>query len=449
MRKHETLHELSVALATRESNPVELVERALNRAAASPKTFISMRGAAAMEEAEQSMARWQAGNPLSPLDGIPIAWKDLFDIEGTITTAGSRAIARNAVIAENDAAVVRNTKRLGLIPIGKTNLTELAYSGLGLNPHYGTPGDGMRVPGGSSSGSAIAVRDGVVAAAVGTDTAGSIRIPAAFNGLAGFKSSSSRYDMSGVFPLQRSFDSLGPICLTVADCVTMDAAMRGMGKPDVPPAASPPKFIVDAGILEDPDLTEVVRENFAAFIGRLSDAGAPVENRRVDAVERSRNAFRTVGWLGSPEAYALHKDLLVGPSRVLLDARVAKRLEMAGTLGAEAVASLRKLRTELMENIARELSGAMLLMPTVKHVAPQLKELEANADLFAKVNLATLSLTMIGSFLNMPGVALPTSKDTGSETSALLSAPADCDDTVLSAALWVENSTQNAAPIHG
>lgn len=440
-QKGDTLHGLSAALAASEVMPPELVERALRRAAGTPKTFISLRSEAALEEAEQSAARWRSGKPLSALDGIPIGWKDLFDIKGTVTTAGSRAIALKAMVAQNDAAVVQNTRRLGLISIGKTNLTELAYSGLGLNPHYGTPGDGTRVPGGSSSGSAIAVKDGIVAAAIGTDTAGSIRIPAAFNGLVGFKSSSSRYDMNGVFPLQKSFDSLGPICWTVADCVTMDAAMRGMGKPNVLPAMSPPKFIIDSGILEDPGLTEAVREDFTAFIRRLKDAGAGVDNHRVEAVERSRIAFRTIGWLGSPEAYALHKDLLAGPSRELLDERVAKRLEMAGTLDAEAVASLSKLRAELMENISRELDGALLLMPTVKHIAPPMKALESDAELFAKVNLATLSLTMIGSFLNMPGVALPTGTERGSETSALLSGTADFDDVVLSAALWVQKNS--------
>ncbi|WP_419695462.1 amidase family protein [Mesorhizobium muleiense] len=326
----------------------------------------------------------------------------------------------------------------GLLALGKTNLSELAYSGLGLNLHFGTPGDGIRVPGGSSSGSAIAVKDGVVAASIGTDTAGSIRIPAAFNGLVGFKASPSRYDMSGVFPLASSFDSVGPICRTVADCVTMDAAMRGKRKPNILPASSPPKFVVDMGILEDPELTDGVRNNFIGFVERLSDAGAGVENRRVVAVERSRKVFDDAGWLGAAEAYALHKKLLVGGSRELLDPRIVARLEAATSLGAAEIAILRDLRAELIGNIARELGGAILLMPTVKHVAPRLSHMEGDADLFAKVNLATLSLTIIGSFLNMPGIAVPTGRSIGLATSALLSGAVDSDEGVLSAALWVE-----------
>ncbi|RWA97843.1 amidase family protein [Mesorhizobium sp.] len=425
------MQELSVALVQRDTNPCQLVEQALARAACSPNTFISLRTREVLEEAEQSDVRWREGRPLSSLDGVPIAWKDLIDVQGMITTAGSPAVALDAAITDRDAVVVRNTKRLGLLALGKTNLSELAYSGLNL--HFGTPGDGIRVPGGSSSGSAIAVRDGVVAASIGTDTAGSIRIPAALNGLVGFKASPSRYDMSGVFPLASSFDSVGPICRTVADCVTMDAAMRGKMKPNISPASSPPKFVVDMGILEDG-----VRNNFIGFVERLSDAGAGVENRRVVAVERSRKAFDDIGWLGAAEAYALHKKLLVGGSRELLDPRIVARLEAATSLGAAEIAILRDLRAELIGNIARELGGAILLMPTVKHVAPRLSHMEGDVDLFAKVNLATLSLTMIGSFLNMPGIAVPTGRSIGLATSALLSGAVDSDEGVLSAALWVE-----------
>lgn len=196
---------LASAFAERRSDPVQVLEHALEQAARSEHVFISLCSARARREAEAAAARWRDGQPLSLFDGVPLAWKDLFDVAGSVTTAAAE-VRRDAPPALLDAHCVGRLSRAGMVSVGKTNLSEFAYSGLGLNPHFGTPinphSDAQpRIPGGSSAGSAVAVATGIVPIAMGTDTAGSIRIPAAFNGLVGFRSSSRRYSRDGVFPL--------------------------------------------------------------------------------------------------------------------------------------------------------------------------------------------------------------------------------------------------------
>ena len=212
---------------------VDLTERTLAAIAASSDQaiFTEVLAKRARGEAEASRKRLKAGRPLGPLDGVPLAWKDLFDIEGRVTTAGSVVLSSNQP-ATRDAALVAAAVRGGMVTIGMTNLTEFAYSGIGLNPHFGTPRNPCddkvaRSPGGSSSGSAVAVAAGLAPVAIGTDTGGSIRVPAAFNGITGYKTSTGHYPMAGVFPLSRTLDTLGPFAHTVEDCVLTDMVLRG------------------------------------------------------------------------------------------------------------------------------------------------------------------------------------------------------------------------------
>ncbi len=433
------LDALAADLAAGRTDPVRLVERALERAHASEAVFITLIAEPALIEAHAARRRWGEGRPLSRHDGVPIAWKDLFDIAGTRTTAGSRT--RDAVeTAASDAPVVAATRRLGFIPIGKTNLSEFAFSGLGANPHFGTPTADLpgepRMPGGSSCGSAVAVQRGIVPVAIGTDTAGSVRVPAAFTGCVGYKASQARYDMAGVFPLARSLDSLGSLAGTVADCITMDAAMRGQAPH--PRQLAPARFVVDDVLLDDPAVTAPVRAHFDAVVERLSHH-APVRRRRVDAWHRSRDAIATHGWLGAYEARALHLPTLTGPGRGLVDPRVLARLDAAARVSPEAAAQLVTLRAAEMQRLHAELDGETLLLPTVRHVAPLLAPLEADAALFAEVNIATLALTMVASFLDMPGVALPTGRTAeGLPLSTLFCSPSGADDAVLAQAAWAE-----------
>ncbi|QJP16899.1 glutamyl-tRNA amidotransferase [Starkeya sp. ORNL1] len=439
-----SLAEISRRLAEGEVTPVALMEAALAGVRTAEHVFISLSEEEARRDAEAAAARWKLGRALGPLDGIPVAIKDLIDVRGSRTTAGS--LTRSDIApAQADAPVIVALKARGVIPFGKTNLSEFAFSGLGLNPHFGTPiadfaGGEPRAPGGSSSGSAIAVQRGIVVAAIGTDTAGSIRVPAAFNGLVGYKASVARYDMRGVHPLAPSLDSLGPICRTVGDCTRLDAAMRGLAAPTATPAKiAELRFVVDEGVFEDGELQPAVRDNLLGVMAALSGQGARVVCTRVRAVAGALDVVARFGWLGAAEARALLRDVVEGPRRDRIDPRVRTRLEAAAMLDPEQVARMRQARRELIVAIARELDGAVLVLPTVKHVAPLLAPLEADIDLFARVNLASLSLTMIGSLLDMPGIALPSGTgEAGLPTSILFSLPSGEDDRLLAAGLAIE-----------
>jgi aspartyl-tRNA(Asn)/glutamyl-tRNA(Gln) amidotransferase subunit A len=219
-----TAIEIAFAYRNGETSPIALTEYLLERIekAERDNIFITVTPARARKEAEAAEARYRRRRPLSVLDGVPIAWKDLFDV------ADYRRLSpvQRKTPKEHDLVCVANAAAAGMVCMGKLNLSELAYSGLGLNPHFGTPvnpndRNTHRSPGGSSSGSGAAVAAGLVPCAVGTDTGGSVRIPASFNGVFGFKTSEGRIDKTGVIPLSRTFDTIGPLARSVADCAAL------------------------------------------------------------------------------------------------------------------------------------------------------------------------------------------------------------------------------------
>jgi aspartyl-tRNA(Asn)/glutamyl-tRNA(Gln) amidotransferase subunit A len=407
--------------------------------------FISLCPQRARREARASAERWKAGQPLSALDGVPIAWKDLFDVSGSVTTAAA-AVRRDVSPALLDATTVGLLSRAGLVCVGKTNLSEFAYSGLGLNPHFGTPinphgMDQPRIPGGSSSGSAVAVAAGIVPIAMGTDTAGSLRIPAAFNGLVGFRSSCKRYNRDGVFPLAHTLDSVGPLTRSVRDLLAIDDILRARTQPtsSVPRSLAGQRFWVDEAVIVDPRTEHAVRDNLMRSLTLLKNAGALIDLRPSPAFQATLTLIEQQGWLGAAEAFALHQPLLDSDAAQQLDPRIRRRLEAARQLPASQLISLYSARERLQQQLTDELDGAFLITPTVAHVAPPLSALEADDALFVKTNLATLRLTMPGSLLNLPGVSLPTGLDAaGLPTALLISAPAGEDSRLLRAALAVE-----------
>ncbi|WP_324710041.1 amidase [Pseudomonas citronellolis] len=443
---------LAQGFATGASDPVTALDEALSRAARIPEAFICLTEDRARREALAAKARWEAGQPLSPLDGVPMAWKDLFDVAGCVTTAGAK-LRLHSPAAVADSALVTALARSGLVTVGKTNLSELAYSGLGLNPHFGTPANShfkgeARVPGGSSSGSAIAVAAGVVPLAMATDTAGSIRIPAAFNGLVGYRGSRLRYSFDGVFPLARSLDALGPIAKSVRDLIVMDRLMRAEIASNRPVPGLPLaglRLRVDPQLLGDARLQAAVAGNLLAALKRLAEAGAVIEEQPLAAFQEALRLVESSGWLGSAEAFTLHQELLDSPDAEHLDPRVRKRLEAARQFPASTQIRLYQAAERLQRQLALELDGALLITPTVAHVAPALAPLESDDDLFARTNLATLRLTMPGSMLDMPGVALPSGVDeNGLPTSLLVAGPSGSDERLLRAALSIEQALSRA-----
>jgi len=439
------------AIAAGALDPVGFTDCLLERIAAQTSPiFLATTRDRALKEASAAAARAKTGRMLSALDGVPIAWKDLIDMQGERTTAASD-LFRGAAPAGEDAPIVKQACAAGMVNLGKLNLTEFAYSGLGLNPHYGTPlnpcaTDAPRSPGGSSSGSGVAVAAGMAPIAVGTDTGGSVRIPAAFNGVTGYKSSEGRIDTTGVFALSRTLDSVGPLALTVEDCMLADAVMRG--KVGAAVSRSDPSdlsvFVPETVVLDD--LEPDVAANFEATIERLERAGVGVARGRLPEFSEAAALAAEIGTITAAEAYYEHAERIDGADRDRIDRRVVARIDMGKTMSAKDLLLLQRARTAAMARLSARLDGALVAIPTAPHVAPKIAPLEADDALFHPVNLKTLRNTAIGNFLNMPGVAMPNGTGTACmPTSFLLSAPGGQDTRLLGAALALETLIRDEA----
>jgi len=439
-----SVERLHAAYQRRQFRPSEVVAHALTLARASePGLFTCQLEERAMAEARASDARWDAGRPLGPLDGVPVVWKDLFDVAGTPTTAGSET-RRQAQAAVADATAVQRLTACGCIGIGKVGLSEFAYSGLGLNPHYGTPinrasHDGHRAPGGSSSGSAVAVAAQMAWIGLGTDTGGSVRVPAAFNGLVGYKPSIGRFDKQGIFPLSETLDVPGPIAHTVQDCAWVDAALRG--QPLHALKASPVStllLVVPVNLVFD-GIEPEARAAFEALVERLRLAGARIAYRHIPAFDELATLTARHGTIAAAEAYAWHQALVDGPDAAKVDRRVMARMARGKTMSALDLLTLQAARLRLVRETAALLGDAWMLCPTVVHIAPLVAPLEADDELFHRVNLRTLQNTLPGNFLDLCGVSLPMGTGAASmPLGALISGAAGRDDALLSAALGVE-----------
>jgi aspartyl-tRNA(Asn)/glutamyl-tRNA(Gln) amidotransferase subunit A len=427
-------------------SPEEVAERSLAAIAAceDQSIFTRVTRERALSEARASSRRLRAGRPANVLDGVPIAWKDLFDLKGMATTAGSRLL-ENAPPAAADATVVARLKAAGMICLGRVNMTEFAFSGIGLNPHYGTPRnphgrDEARVPGGSSSGSAVAVARGLAPAAIGTDTGGSVRIPAAFNGIIGYKASSGRYPMQGVLPLSETLDTLGVFSRTVEDAIAVDAALCGLSRAGLRRAAlAGLRVLAPTNVVLD-DCEPAVAENFEAALARLEAAGAIIDRNRFPIFDEILALSARHGTIVAAEAYALHKTRVESADAERMDRRVVKRIKLAHAMPMVDYIAILQARARLIEQARALLLGRRLLaMPTVPHAAPPIAALEADDDLFTRMNAKTLRNTMLGNFLGWCGVSFPTGIDAvGLPTALLLSGAPGTDEQLLSLSLTAE-----------
>lgn len=447
-----SIAQLSVLLQSGALDPVDLAAATFDAISGHPDQaiFTALTQDRAMAEAEASRRRIGEGRSLGLLDGVPVAWKDLFDMEGMATTAGSVVLADDAPAAR-DGAVVGLLAQAGMVSIGRTNMSEFAFSGLGINPHYGTPRNPAspegehRIPGGSSSGSGVAVAAGLVPVAIGTDTGGSIRIPAAFNGIVGYKASRGRYDMAGVYPLATSLDSLGPLCRTVQDAAFVDAAMRGVApglglpRPDV----SDLSFLIPQTVVFD-DAEDGVVEAFETAVAKLEAAGARI--RRDAAPEFSEIFALTAryGALVTAEAYVLHRERISGAEAGRIDQRVVKRAALGANISLSDYFAILDARKRLTAAFTARLgAGEMVLFPTLPHVAPDIEPLLSDEELFFKINGKTLRNTLIGNFLDWCGVSLPCPVQDGRiPVGLLVSAPMGHDEAVLAVAAAIEGALQ-------
>lgn len=431
-------------------DPVDLVEAvfARNDTVGDTAIFTQTLRERALAEAMAARQRLAAGRPASLLDGVPLAWKDLFDIKGRVTTAGSAVLA-SAAPAAADAALVAAAKAGGMVTVGCLNMTEFAYSGIGLNPHFGTPrnphGSGSgglgpaRVPGGSSSACGVAVAQGIVPVAIGTDTGGSVRIPASFNGVVGYKSSIGHYPMGGVFPLSQTLDTLGPLAQSVEDCVLTDAVLRGL--PRVAVTASPVSalhILIPQTIVLD-DCQPAVRANFEAAIDRLGRAGARITRVKMPALQQIFDLVARRGHVQGAEALAIHWDRVHGPDAARMDARVVHRLRQYASMTAVDLVVFEQERARLIAETNVAIGDALVAFPTTPHVAMPIAPLEADMDLFFSANAKSLRNTMPGNFLDWCGLSIPDGVDADAmPTGFLLSATRGRDAALLAAGLAIE-----------
>ncbi len=435
------------ALARGRATSAELTEYYLSRTSLpeADHVFITLTPDRARREAAAADARLTAGKPASALDGVPMVWKDLVDLEGEVTTAAS-ATRREAPPATRDARIAARLAGAGMVCLGKTNLTEFAYSGIGLNPHFGTPRnphspDVPRIPGGSSSGTGVAIAANLAPIGIGTDTGGSVRLPAAFNGLVGYKTSEGRIDKDGVFPLSTTLDTVGPLGRSVEDCILIDAALRGAAVPEARRATPGDRIIFVPETIALNDLDPAVAENFEASLRALERAGARIERGPFQPFADIMHLIADHGTLSSVEAYAIHKDLIDGPDRERVDARVVARIEGGKTMSAHAYHTILTTRARLIAEAHAQIGDRVLAMPTAAMTAPEIAPLEADVTLFNRTNLKALRNTNLGNMLNLCGLALPNGTD-GEEmpTSLLLSAVGGADDALLGYGLAAETA---------
>lgn len=375
-------------------------------------SFLKVTEKRAIEEAMQSDKRISEGYVKSNLDGIPIAWKDLLDIENFTTTAGS-VLYSNRNTASSDANVVKKVKEAGMVCLGKLNLTELAYSGLGLNPHYGTPknvsSDKIHyVPGGSSSGSGVSVARNLVCCSIGTDTGGSVRVPACFNGIVGFKTSEGRYNREGLSFLSRNLDTIGPLARSVEDCIEIDKILRSHStNVNFNDFNKKEKilFIPKNVVLDDLDFE--VEESFFKLVEKLKSKNFKIKYLDLDIFSYTYELFQKCGTITAFDAFMEHRSHLTPEMMSLMDERVLDRILPGKKMSLDDVNQLFWNRIDGIEKIQELVGNNFLIMPTCPILAPMLNKVESNKKVFHELNLMSLRNTMLGNYFNMPGVTLP------------------------------------------
>jgi aspartyl-tRNA(Asn)/glutamyl-tRNA(Gln) amidotransferase subunit A len=444
------LESLARRLAENRTSARALVEEALARAAdpagEGARAFVSIDGPGATETADQVDRLRRRGRAPSRFAGIPISVKDLFDLAGEVTCAGS-VILKDASPATVDALAISRLRAYGFLILGRTNMTEFAYSGLGINPHYGTPlciydrATG-RIPGGSSAGAAISVADGVCAVGIGTDTGGSCRIPAAFNGIVGWKPTVGRVPTRGVYPLSTTLDSVGPLARTVTDCFIADAIMADDEVSDL--QAMPPRAM-RLGVLRSlvlDDLDPPVARDFELALKRLADSGAQLDDVAFEAVRRFP-ALNTKGGIGAAEAYAHHAPMIAA-HRDAYDPRVVNRILHGAAITAAELIAIHRERAELIRQFHMVAEGFdALILPTTPNIAPPLSAFARDDD-YIRLNLRSLRNTIIGNFLGVCAISLPMSQSGEPPTGLMLMARGGSDRRLFRVARGIEEAL-NAA----
>ncbi|MBR0956110.1 amidase [Bradyrhizobium japonicum] len=408
-----TLAKLAEDLESGRTTARKLVEACIARiadpAGEGQRAFIHVDKDAALTTADAMDALRKVKAAPSPYAGIPISIKDLFDIKGQTTRAGSRALD-DSDPAEHDAAAVARLRQAGFVLIGRTNMTEFAYSGIGINPHYGTPKGAWNraeghVPGGSSSGAAVSVLDGMAHGALGTDTGGSCRIPAAFNGIVGYKPTQRRVPLDGSVPLSFSLDSIGPLARSVSCCAILDAVLASEPITALKPRpVKGMRLAVPVTIALD-DLDAEVSKTFERALKTLADHGAIIE--RIEMSEfHDIGPMNAKGGFAASESYAWHRYLIAAKGDVY-DPRVAVRIMRGEAQSAADYIDLLNERRSLIARVnARIAPYDALVLPTAANTPPKIADL-ADDKAFTTQNLRALRNCTLINMIDGCGISLP------------------------------------------
>lgn len=420
-----------------DQNRRELVHASLALADDSTAVFTSIYHDEALKAAAHADVLRMAGQAPGPLAGLPVSVKDLLDVAGETTLAGS-VVLKDRPPATADAPVVARLRAAGAAIIGKTNMTEFAFSGVGINPHYGTPGnpfDPARIPGGSSSGAAVSVAAGICVAAIGSDTGGSIRIPAALCGLVGFKPTMRRVPTAGTIPLSTTLDTIGPLARTVEDCLLVDAIIADA--PLAPPALALRglRFAVPEDLVMD-DIDDQVARAFTSALSRLSAAGAEI----IELPMKLLHDAKQINLFSPIEAWAWH-ERLVTEREALYDHRVAQRIRIGASYGAQDLQRLRDERKGWIAAVETTIAGFdAMLMPTTPIVAPRIEALLASDDAFFEANRLLLRNPALINLLDGCALSLPCHRSGDLPVGLMVAAPAMQDAKLIAISREIENA---------
>ncbi len=447
-----TVAQLAADLAAGRTSSRRLTEQALARiadpAGEGSRAFMKVTAESALAEADHADRLRKGGVRRSPVDGLPVSLKDLFDVAGDVTRAGSRIL--NAT-AEKDAAAVARLRAAGAVFVGRTNMVEFAFGTTGINPHYGTPRNPWdrpkwnaaeplsgRIPGGSSSGAAVSQADGMCVMALGSDTRGSIRIPAAFCGVTGFKPTARRVPREGAFPLSYTLDSVGPLASSVACCAAYDAILAGEAPEPLAelPAAGLRLLVPKSEVREG--LDREVASAFSTAIEKLGRAGAVITERAVPAFDRQGEYFKGGGFAGA-EAYAIHR----GNAERLgeCDPRVAKRVLLGKDLSAADYVDFGLLRARFQREIEPLLASFdAFLLPTVPCIAPPIAEVNASDEAYFRWNTRILRIVGLVNFLDGCAASLPCQPKGAAPVGLMVCGAAMSDRRILAVAAAIERA---------
>jgi aspartyl-tRNA(Asn)/glutamyl-tRNA(Gln) amidotransferase subunit A len=441
-----TIAKLADDLGAGRTTSRKLVEECIARIAdpngEGQRAFIHVDKGASLAAADAMDGLRKAHAAPTRFAGIPVSIKDLFDIKGQVTRAGSRALDDSAP-AEADAPVVTRLRRAGFIVIGRTNMTEFAYSGIGINPHYGTPKSAWQrsvghVPGGSSSGAAVSVADRMAYGALGTDTGGSCRIPAAYNGIVGYKPTQRRVPLDGGVPLSFTLDSFGPLANSTQCCATLDAVLANEPMPVLRPRPIKGMRLAVPTTVALDELDDAVAKTFERALATLSRAGALIEHIEMPEF-LDVGVINAKGGFSAAESYAWHRYLLTSKGDVY-DPRVSARiLRGEGISAADYIDLLNARRSLIARAAARAAPYDALVMPTTANTPPRIADL-ADDKAFTVQNLRSLRNCTLINMIDGCAISLPGHREGEVPVGLMLASSGGADRRIFELAAGMEGT---------